>query len=95
MLSYRSWQSLETVSKPPGPHGDGGVTASKTRAMEFVANSSKGSKKFQQQPARFLIFPPTHDRINLRPYRNFPGSPVAKTPYSQGRGPGLDAWSGN
>ena len=28
-------------------------------------------------------------------YRNFPGGPVAETPHSQCRGPGLDLWSGN
>ena len=26
---------------------------------------------------------------------DFPGGPVAKTPRSQCRGPGFDAWSGN
>ena len=27
--------------------------------------------------------------------RDFPGGPVAKTPRSQSRGPGLNPWSGN
>ena len=31
----------------------------------------------------------------LRCGRDFPGGPVAKTPHSQGRGPGFSPWSGN
>ena len=31
----------------------------------------------------------------IRHYREFPGGPVAKTLYSQCRGPGFNPWSGN
>ena len=37
-----------------------------------------------------LQIQPEHNKV-----RDFPGGPVAKTPYSQCRGPEFDPWSGN
>ena len=47
--------------------------------------SHQGPRKGVQQPQWYVKFR----------HRNFPGSPLAKTPRSQCTGPGFDSWSGN